>query len=137
MAARSLQSSRPAPRLSSSQEVRIGLGARSRVHCSNSAAAIGPGRVGGLDGGSCAPRTLPLNGRVQSPDEHVIRVVSVRVAEAAVSSFAVATGSQGLDKRDEIGGVRWGDLDGRREMFKAVRSQGAGWAIPEDFENPG
>ena len=27
---------RPAPRLSSSQEVRIGLGARSRVHCSNS-----------------------------------------------------------------------------------------------------
>ena len=29
-------SRRPAPRLCSSQEVRIGLGARSRVHCSNS-----------------------------------------------------------------------------------------------------
>ena len=53
-----------------------------------------------------APGTLPLDRRVQSPDEQVIRVVSVRVAVAAVSSFAVALGSQGLDKRDEIGGVR-------------------------------
>lgn len=83
-----------------------------------------------------APGTLPLDRRVQSPDEQVIRVVSVRVAVAAVSSFAAALGSQGLDKRDEIGGVRWRDPDGCREMFKAVRSQGAGRAIPKNFEHP-
>jgi hypothetical protein len=62
--------------------------------------------------------------------------MSVRVAEAAMSSLAVAAGSQGLDKRDEIGSVRWRDLDGCREMFKAERSHDAGRAIPKDFEHP-
>jgi len=84
---------------------------------------------------SCAQRT-PLNRRVRSPDEKVIRVMSVRVAEAAITSLAVALGSQGLDKGDEIGGMRWGNLDGCREAVKAVRSQGAGRAISEDFEDP-
>jgi hypothetical protein len=36
---------RPAPRLCSSQEVRIGLGARSRVHCSSHADPAGPAAV--------------------------------------------------------------------------------------------
>jgi len=80
--------------------------------------------------------TYPLNRRVRSPDEKVIRVMSVRVAEAAVTNLAVALGSRGLDERDEIGGMRWGDLDGCREAVKAVRSQGAGRAISEDVEDP-
>jgi hypothetical protein len=62
--------------------------------------------------------------------------MSVRVAEAAVTNLAVALGSRGLDERDEIVGMRWRDLDGRRETVKAVRSQGAGRAISEDFEDP-
>jgi len=80
--------------------------------------------------------TYPLNRRVWSPDEKVIRVMSARVAEATVTRLTVARGSRGLDKRDEIGGTRWGDVDGRREAVKAVRSQGAGRAISEDFEDP-
>jgi len=60
----------------------------------------------------------------------------VRVAEAAVTNLAVALGSRGLDKRDEIGGMRWGNVDGCRETVKAVRSQGAGRAISEDVEDP-
>ena len=62
--------------------------------------------------------------------------MSVRVAEAAVLSLAVALGSHRLEECDEIGGGRWGNLDGRREVVKAVRSQGAGRAISEDFEDP-
>jgi hypothetical protein len=62
--------------------------------------------------------TYPLNRRVWSPDEKVIRVMSARVAEAAVTSLAVALGSRGLDERDEIGGMRWGNLDGRRETVR-------------------
>jgi hypothetical protein len=60
----------------------------------------------------------------------------VRVAEAAVTNLAVALGSRGLDKGDEIAGMRWRDLDGRCETVKAVRFQGAGRAISEDFEDP-
>ena len=62
--------------------------------------------------------------------------MSARVAEAAVPSLAVVPNSRGLDKRDEIGGMRWRDLDGRREAVKAVRSQGARRAISEDVEDP-
>jgi len=80
--------------------------------------------------------TDPLNRRVWSPDEKVFRVMSARVAEATVTSLAVALGSRGLDERDEIGGMRWGNLDGRRETVKAVRFQGAGRTISEDFEDP-
>jgi hypothetical protein len=80
--------------------------------------------------------TYPLNRRVRSPDEKVIRVMPIRVAEAAVTNLAVALGSRGLDKGDEIGGMRWRDLDGRRETVKAVRFQGAGRAISEDVEDP-
>ena len=36
--------------------------------------------------------------------------MSVRIAEAAVLGPAVALGSQGLDERDEIGGMRGGIL---------------------------
>jgi len=79
---------------------------------------------------------VPLNRRIRPPDYKVIRVMSVRIAEAAVLGPAVALGSQGLDERDEIGGMRGGDLDGRREVVQAVRSQGAGRAISEDFEDP-
>jgi len=78
----------------------------------------------------------PLNRRVWFPDQKVIRVMSARVAEATVTSLAVALGSRGLDERDEIGGMRWGDRDGCREAVKAVRSQGAGRAISEDVEDP-
>lgn len=62
--------------------------------------------------------------------------MSVRVAKAAVLSLAVALGAHRLEECDEIGGMRWGDLDGGRQMFQAVRSDGVGWGIPEDFENP-
>ena len=62
--------------------------------------------------------------------------MSARVAEAAVTSLAVALGSRGLDKRDKIGGMRWRDHDGHREAVKAVRSQSAGRAISEDVEDP-
>lgn len=61
--------------------------------------------------------------------------MSVRV-EAAVLSLAVALGVQGLEKYDEIGDMRRRGLAGRRQMFQAVRSDGAGCSIPEDFEDP-
>jgi hypothetical protein len=62
--------------------------------------------------------------------------MSVRVAETAALSLAVALGLHRLEECDQIGGMRWGDLYGRRQMFHAVRSGGVGWGLPENFENP-
>ena len=50
--------------------------------------------------------------------------------------FQIGIRAQGLEKCDEIGGMRWGDLDGRRQMFQAVRADRVRWAIPEDVEDP-
>jgi hypothetical protein len=61
--------------------------------------------------------------------------MSARVAEAAVTNLVAALGSRGLDEHDEIGGMRWEDVNGRCEAVKAVRSQDAGRAISEDFED--
>jgi hypothetical protein len=60
----------------------------------------------------------------------------LHVAEAALLSLPVALGPQGLDERHEIGGVGWGNLDGRRHMSKAAQPDRAGWAIPENLEKP-